>query len=114
MGQDKLPLKVGNATLLDRVHRALASHCEEIIVVGPEGYVPAGARLIPDLRPGEGPLAGIEAGLLAARHRPVFVAAGDMSVLMGDFVRYLVGFPSDHVSAVLPGFGGGPHPLCGA
>lgn len=114
MGRDKLLLKVGNATLINRVHRALASYCEEIIVVGPKGYVPTGARLIPDLRPGEGPLAGIEAGLLAARHRPVFVAAGDMPFLTGDFVRHLLGFLSDHVSAVVPDFGGVPHPLCAA
>src|SRR5215212_9757676 len=82
MGRDKLPLKIGNATLLDRVHDALASRCGEIFVVGERGYAPAGARRIPDLRPGrQGPLAGIEAGLDAARRRPVFVAAGDVPFL---------------------------------
>ena len=65
-------------------------------------------------RPGEGPLAGIEAGLLAARHRPVFVAAGDMPFLAGDFVGYLLGLLSDYVSGVVPVFGSRPHPLCAA
>jgi molybdopterin-guanine dinucleotide biosynthesis protein A len=114
MGRDKLPLKVGDAALLDRVHGALASCCGEIIVVGAKGYIPAEARRIPDLRPGEGPLAGIEAGLLAARHRRVFVAAGDMPFLTGDFVKHLLGLLSDHISAVVPDFGGVPHPLCAA
>ena len=114
MGQDKLWLKVGDATLLDRAHDALASRCKEIVVVGEGGYAPAGARRIPDLRPGEGPLAGIEAGLLAARYRPVFVAAGDMPFLTGDLIGYLLGLLSERVSAVVPVFGDGSHPLCAA
>jgi molybdopterin-guanine dinucleotide biosynthesis protein A len=114
MGRDKLLLKIGDATLLDRVYGALASCCEEIVVIRAGGYAPTGARQIPDLRPGEGPLAGIEAGLFAARYRSVFVAAGDMPFLTGDFVRYLLSLLSDHVSAVVPCFGDGPHPLCAA
>jgi molybdopterin-guanine dinucleotide biosynthesis protein A len=114
MGRDKLPLKIGNATLLDRVHDALMSRCGEIFVVGAKGYLPAGGRWIPDLRPGEGPLAGIEAGLIAARYRSVFVAAGDMPFLTGDFVGYLLDLLSDCVSVVVPVLGGGLHPLCAA
>jgi molybdopterin-guanine dinucleotide biosynthesis protein A len=115
MGRDKLPLKVGKTTLLDRVHRALASCCGEILVVGArEEYAPAEARLIPDLRPAEGPLAGIEAALLAARYRSVFVAAGDMPFLTGDLVGYLLGLLYAHISAVVPCFGGTLHPLCAA
>ncbi len=118
MGRDKLPLKIGEKPLLDRVHLALAFNCDEILVVGDaksEGYVPAGALHVPDLRPGrQGPLAGIEAGLLAARHRPVFVAAGDMPFLTGDLVGYLLGLLSGGVPAVVPDFGDTLHPLCAA
>ena len=115
MGQDKLPLKVGDATLLGRVHEVLASRCAEILIVGGGGYAPPEARRIPDLRSGrQGPLAGIEASLLAARYRAIFVAAGDMPFLTGDLVEYLLGLLSDHVPAVVPYFGGRPHPLCAA
>jgi molybdopterin-guanine dinucleotide biosynthesis protein A len=114
MGRDKLPLKVGDTTLLDRVISALTSHCKEILVVGEGGYTPAGTRRIPDLRPGEGPLAGIEAGLLAARYRLVFVAAGDMPFLTGGLVEYLLGLLSERTPAVVPVFGDGSHPLCAA
>lgn len=115
MGRDKLPLMVGEKPLLDSVHLALASRCDEILVVGEGGYAPAGARCISDLRPGrQGPLAGIEAGLLAARHRAVFVAAGDMPFLTGDLAGYLLGLLSDDVSAVVPDSGGWLHPLCAA
>ncbi len=112
MGRDKLSLKIGAITLLDRVYGALASHCEEVFIVGAGGCAPAETRRTPDLRPGEGPLAGIEAGLLAARHRRVFVAAGDMPFLTGVFVEYLLGLLSERVSAVVPCFGGKLHPLC--
>ncbi len=115
MGRDKLPLKIGNATLLDRAHHALASRCGEIFVVGAKGYLPTGTRRIPDLRPGhQGPLAGIEAGLIAASYRSVFVAAGDMPFLTGDFVGYLLDLLSDRVSAVVPVVGSALHPLCAA
>ncbi len=115
MGRDKLPLKIGDATLLDRVHEALASRCKEIVVVGEGGHTPAQVRRIADLRPGrQGPLAGIEAGLLASRYRPVFVAAGDMPFLTGELVQYLLGLLSDDVPAVVPVLEGGLHPLCAA
>lgn len=114
MGQDKLPLKVGAATLLDRVHDALASRCAEILVVGAGGYAPTGARRVPDLRPGQGPLAGIEAGLFAASHRSAFVAAGDMPFLTGELVEYLLGFLSASVPAAMLYLDDRPHPLCAA
>jgi len=115
MGRDKLPLKVGDTTLLARVHEALASRCAEILIVGGGGCVSPETRCVSDLRPGrQGPLAGIEAALLAARYQSVFIAAGDMPFLTGDLVDYLLGLLSDPLSAVVPHFGGRPHPLCAA
>lgn len=114
MGRDKLPLEVGDTTLLERVHAALAFCCDEILIVGGRGHTPAVSRRIPDLRPGEGPLAGIEAGLLAARHRAVFVAAGDIPFLTGDLVEYLLGLLSGGVPAVVPDVRDRSHPLCAA
>src|SRR5436305_12970066 len=90
MGRDKLLLKVGKFTLLDRVHKALTPHCREILMVGAREYAPVSTRIIPDLRSGEGPLAGIEAALLAARYWPVVVAAGDMPFLASDVVGYVL------------------------
>lgn len=115
MGRDKLPLKVGDTTLFARVREALASRCAEILIVGGGGCVSPETRRVSDLRPGrQGPLAGIEAALLAARYQSVFIAAGDMPFLTGDLVGYLLGLLSDPLPAVVPHFGGRPHPLCAA
>lgn len=117
MGRDKLPLTVGGVPLIRRVHDALAAHCDEILVVGGEGAPPGlpNTRCVPDLRPGrEGPLAGMEAGLEAARHRRVFVAAGDMPFLPGDLVGHLLKrLGEGGARAVVPRHEG-LHPVCAA
>ena len=115
MGRDKLPLEVGGVPLVLRVHCTLSSCCEEVLIVGAdETPSPAGVRRIPDLRPNQaGPLAGIEAGLAAARYQSVLVAAGDMPFLNGDLVRHLLGLLAERrAPAVVPLYGGRPHPLC--
>ena len=115
MGRDKLPLKVGTTSLLDRVYAVLSSRCEEVLVVGGGGRGPTGARRISDLRPGrQGPLAGIEAGLLATQYRAVFVVAGDMPFLTSGLVGYLLGLLQHGVPAVVPVSEEGSHPLCAA
>jgi molybdenum cofactor guanylyltransferase len=113
MGQNKLTLEVGAVSLLDRVRAALSSCCEEVLVAG--GYAPAETHRIPDRRPGrQGPLAGIEAGMLAARHRFVFVAAGDMPFLTAGVVDYLLGLLQQGAPVVVPISKEGSHPLCAA
>jgi molybdopterin-guanine dinucleotide biosynthesis protein A len=115
MGRDKLPLKVGDVALLDRVHNTLVSCCEDVLIIGAKEHAFARTRLVSDLRPyRQGPLAGIEAGLLAARHLHVFVAAADMPFITSDLVKYLLSLLSNGVCAVVPDFGGRLHPLCAA
>ena len=115
MGHDKLLLEVGGVPLLRRVRDTLASRCTDIIVVGEGGIPLEGARRISDQRRGLGPLAGIEAGLAAARNRLVFVAAGDMPFVRESLVRYLLErLQSRDVRAVVPRHRERPHPLCAA
>jgi molybdenum cofactor guanylyltransferase len=116
MGRDKLLLEVGGVPLLRRVRDALAARCAEIIVVGGNPARLEGVRWISDERPGGlGPLAGLEAGLAAARSRLVFVAAGDMPFLSEDLIGYLLDrLEGRGVSAVVPRHRGTTHPLCAA
>jgi molybdopterin-guanine dinucleotide biosynthesis protein A len=118
MGQNKLPLTVGGSALLDRVLAALATRCDELLVVGGGNVslgVPAPARRVEDLRTGAGgPLFGMEAAFTHARHRHVFVAAGDMPFLSGELVAYLLGLLDGECPAAVPRLGGREHPLCAA
>ncbi len=117
MGQDKLPLELGGVPLIMRVLRALESSCEELLIVGGDGpSPPMPARHVPDLRrTNTGPLAGIEAGLRAARRPSVFVAAGDVPFLSERLVKFLLGLLAEYgVPAVVPYQGGRLHPLCAA
>ena len=114
MGRDKLLLEVGASTLVERVAAALSARCGEVILAG-RGTAPPGIRAVGDARPGHGPLAGMEAGLAAARHPLVFVAAGDMPFLRPELVDHLLGVLQDRGSpAAVPDDGRRTHPLCAA
>ena len=115
MGRDKLPLRVGGKPLIHRVTNALSRRCDEVIVAGPAADLPHHVLRVLDDRPGEGPLAGMEAGLSAARFPLVFVAAGDMPFLSPDLVSYLLDLlVRRDVQAAVPHHGGREHPLCAA
>jgi molybdopterin-guanine dinucleotide biosynthesis protein A len=118
MGRDKLLLEVGGVPLLRRVYDALSARCAEIIVVGSGGensWLGEIHRIPDQRRGGQGPLAGMETGLAAARNRLVFVAAGDMPFLSADLVCYLLErLETRGVSAVVPRHQGRTHPLCAA
>jgi molybdopterin-guanine dinucleotide biosynthesis protein A len=116
MGRDKLPLEVGGSSLVSRCVEVLSSRCEEVLLVGSGAPEYEGLRAVPDLRPDrEGPLAGIEAGLAAARNRPVLVAAGDMPFIPAELVGFLLDLLTEKgVPAAVPVYGGRPHPLCAA
>jgi molybdenum cofactor guanylyltransferase len=115
MGREKLTIEVGGLTLIEHVENALSAACQEVLVVG-GGVQLEGARHVADERPGrQGPLAGIEAGLAAARYDYVFVAAGDMPFLPQELVGFLLRrLGRGDVVAAIPSHGGRSHPLCGA
>jgi len=116
MGREKLSLEVGGLPLVEHVYDTLSASCHEVIVVGGGNVCLEGVRHVPDERPGgQGPLAGIEAGLAASRYDHVFVAAGDMPFLSHGLVEYLLErLRRGNVVAAIPHHGGRSHPLCGA
>jgi len=116
MGRNKLLLEVGGASLLEHVHEAISGWCAEVILAGGSTALLQGVRRVADARSGgEGPLAGIEAGLAAARNRLVFVAAGDLPFLPEALVGFLLErLEGGGASAVVPRYGGRTHPLCAA
>ena len=79
MGRDKAGLPAGDGTLLQHLAHRLGPVVDETIVAGGSATLElAGVRQIDDHHPGLGPLAGMHAGFLAARHTLVWVVACDL------------------------------------
>lgn len=116
MGREKLTIEIGGLTLIEHVNNALSGSCHEVLVVGGGKVGLEGVKHVADERPGsQGPLAGIEAGLAAAKYDHVFVAAGDMPFLPQGLVEYLLErLDRGNFVAVIPHHAGRSHPLCGA
>lgn len=78
MGRDKAGVMLTGRTLLNRMAAELAPLFGEVYVsVDRPGRYP-GYRELADLRPGQGPLAGLEAAFLRTGAEAVFLAAVDL------------------------------------
>jgi len=92
-GRDKLAEPVDGRPLLDLAVEAVAVVAGDVLVVAPpdvDPVVPAGARVVHDASPYEGPLAGCLTGLTAAREPLVLVVGGDMPSLEPAVLSLLV------------------------
>ena len=92
MGRDKASLELDGETLLARAVRRLRPVVREVIVIGPpeRSLLVPDIRIVPDDRPGLGPLGGIYTALGAASTACVFVMACDMPFVQASLVRYLL------------------------
>ena len=83
MGRDKRFLDLHGVTLLEHVLARLRPIVGELIVVtrGADPLPGLDARMVTDRYPGTGVLAGVHAGLIAARNEWAYVVAGDMPLL---------------------------------
>jgi len=113
MGSNKALLPAGeHETLVGRVVANLRVLSDDLILVSnsPELYADLPVRHAADQFQGAGPLAGLHAGLLAARHPWVFVAACDMPLVDHRLVRYMMILTAGH-DAVVPRIGESVEPL---
>jgi molybdopterin-guanine dinucleotide biosynthesis protein A len=87
MGTDKRWVPIEGRPMLLRTLDRLAG-CPVLLVIDPRDppgvELPANVRVIPDSRPGEGPLAALEAGLAALDERPAAVTDPIVVVIAGD------------------------------
>jgi molybdopterin-guanine dinucleotide biosynthesis protein A len=94
-GSNKLAAAYEGRPLLHHPIETLAAICDEVVVVLPPGDagvgLPPGVTIANDPTEGEGPLAGLHAGLLAAvRSDEVIVVGGDMPGLQPDVLREML------------------------
>jgi molybdopterin-guanine dinucleotide biosynthesis protein A len=115
LGRDKAREEVGGRPLLLRAVDAVALACDDVLIAGDlagrEGLpLPAGVRWAPDLYPNRGPLGGLHAGLMAARHDYLLMAGCDMPFLDPLLLQLLVRLAPRH-QAVVPRVQGRLQPL---
>lgn len=117
MGAEKPLQKVGGIALIESVAAAVAPCVVEMVVVTnrPELYGYLGLRIVPDMQPGRGPLAGIQSGLRDVIGRgsglAALVVAVDYPFLQTSLLeRILRSSPEKDV--VAPRIEGRLHPLC--
>jgi molybdopterin-guanine dinucleotide biosynthesis protein A len=116
MGRPKAWLEVGGTTLLRVVADRLAGAFSEVMVsfAEPEQLqAPVPYRVVFDRKVSAGPLAGLEAGLAAARQDVVFAVACDMPYVTPELAQMAVA-AARGVDAAIPRIAGRVEPLCGA
>ena len=116
MGRPKAWLEVGETILLRWVADRLAPSFAEVLVsfAEPEQLEqPVPYRVVFDRKLAAGPMAGIEAGLVAARVDPVFVIACDMPFVTMVVATVAVA-AARTCDAAVPRIDGRPEPVCAA
>jgi molybdopterin-guanine dinucleotide biosynthesis protein A len=96
MGQDKAALAIGGQPLLARVVARLQMVTPQVRVIGAverAALVP-GVPVVPDLRPGCGPLGGIYTALRTTSAPYVLVVGCDMPFLNAALLRHLLFDPA--------------------
>ncbi|HEX2920688.1 MAG TPA: molybdenum cofactor guanylyltransferase [Bacteroidales bacterium] len=90
-GISKSNVVIGGKTVISRIMEALSGLFNEIIVVSntPGAFSDLeGIRIVRDVYPGIGPLAGIHAALKSAHSEAVFIVAGDMPLLSVSLIKF--------------------------
>lgn len=117
-GRDKTAEPVAGVSMLERAVRTLSDACDRVIVVSSRPDTPRdGWTIVPDARPGRGPLGGIEAALLHADREgfdAVFVLAADLPLVDAATVGRIVDALGTADAAAAPARDGDPdfEPLC--
>lgn len=113
MGTDKASLQFEGRTLLARALDLLRALTPEVRIVGPAAKFAPYGRVIEDVYPGRGPLAGIHAALSASTTELNLILAVDLPFATEALLRFIVeqARAADAVVTV-PRIAGGYQPLC--
>jgi molybdopterin-guanine dinucleotide biosynthesis protein A len=116
MGRPKAWLEVGDTKLLHWMVERFAPAFSDVVVsfAEPEQlkeHVPY--RLVFDRKATAGPLAGLEAGLMSARHEVIFALAVDMPYVTPEVAEMAVAAARTS-DAAIPRIGDRPEPVCAA
>ncbi|HEY4553448.1 MAG TPA: molybdenum cofactor guanylyltransferase [Bacillaceae bacterium] len=119
MGENKALMKIGSQSVMERLIAELSPVSEEIIIVANEKeyFLELGVKVVGDDPSfmGQGPVAGLHAGLSAAGAGPCLVVACDMPFAAAGFGIELIRIMENNgLDAVIPTENGRMHPLFAA
>ncbi len=115
MGTNKALLQLNGKTVIEGIVEKLENIVDDIIIVTNtfEDYAFLHLPMVEDKRKNMGPLAGIEAGLAAAKTERNLIVACDMPFISVDLGKYLLSLLGEYQGAV-PEISGQLHPLFAA
>lgn len=112
MGQDKARLLFQGEPMVQTAVTTLIAICEHVSIAGNRGDLEAFAPIVQETRVGVGPLAGVEAGLLACRSAWALFIPVDVPLLPSTFLyawaQAVLSRPSTRASYIC--HGADPHP----
>lgn len=113
MGRDKALLTIDGRSFVERIVEAARPVSNAMTIVGRNEPI-AGTEAIDDLRPGLGPLAGIETALDVCRTSHALIIACDLPFVTTEFLQFLVARSHKNPeAAIVPLDGDGRvSPLC--
>ena len=115
-GSDKRYAAFGGSTLLETVLGNFRGFADIILSVDSKENAPQGLdeniRITEDVEQGIGPIEAISRILEASDNEFVFICAGDMPFVKGDFASYLASFITEGVACICPVSEGRVNPLC--
>ena len=101
MGRDKWSLPFGDENLLERTVRVVLGAVSEVVVVAREGQeIEGDYKIARDPPEGNGPLAGLAAGLGAMEGARAFLTSCDVPFLSVDYVKRMLEISHGHPIAV--------------
>ena len=114
MGRNKALLPYSDTFLVLFIARAVRAAAGSAVLVGPPDQLAGlGLTVVPDLRPGQGPLAGVEAALASTDAEWALIVACDMPRLSPRLLAGLVSAArSSEADAIVAASGRGPEPMC--
>ena len=113
MGEDKAFLKLGSQTLLVRALQLAHSVARDVRIAGEASKFAAFGRVVEDVHPDHGPLAGIHAALQNTTAELNLILAVDLPFVSSKFLEYLASQARASSAVVtVPHAGGGWQPLC--
>lgn len=112
MGRNKALLPIGGKPVILRLVEQFQSLFEEAFVIANDAalYAPYCSRIVPDLYPGKGPLAGLHAALSHCGRDWVFISACDTPFIQATVVQEMARL-RENVDAALAETEEGPQPL---